>query len=167
MSNDKNMTIFYFQITDIWKRFCEAHQELFELTCDEYHALIKNNLDVIESITVQKEAVINYISELNSLREESIRDINLVYPEASISNVADLLKFVLESEVEKQEQHLNRFNNFLIDTIKKIQKQNDINQRFLKKAMTSIDEVRDNLLGKSRHMTYTPQGKTKTIMRRV
>lgn len=167
MRTDKNLTIFYFQITDVWKRFCEAHQELFELTCDEYHALIKNNLESIESITEQKKTVIKYVGELNSIREECIRDINIIYPEAKIENVQHLLKFMLATDIEKEEKHLTRFNNFLIDTIQKIQKQNGMNQQFIKKAMTSIDEVRENLLGKNRHLTYTSTGKTRSLSRRL
>ncbi len=164
---DKDLIIFYFQVTDLWKRFCEAHQELFELTCDEYHCLIKNDLDKLEKTVAEKQIIIEYIYELNNLREELIRDINLTFNNAKIKNVKDLLNFMLNSDIEKEEQHLRRFNNFLIDTIEKIQNQNHINQKFLSKAMTSIEEVRQNLLGKSKFQTYTAQGKTKSFMRRL
>lgn len=163
---DKDLVIFYFQVTDLWKRFCESHQEMFELTCDEYHALIKNDLEEVDLIVEKKQSIMDYISSINDLREELIRDINIVYTSAKIENVSQLLKFMLATTIEKDEQHLKRFNNFLIDTIEKIQKQNSINQQFITKAMTSIESVRENLLGKSRFQTYDSRGQTKSLMRR-
>jgi flagellar biosynthesis/type III secretory pathway chaperone len=164
--SDKDLLIFYFQVTDLWKRFCESHQEMFELTCDEYYALLKNDLDKVDLIVEKKQTLMEYISSLNELREELIRDINIVYTNAKIENVSQLLSFMLATTIEKDEAHLNRFNTFLIDTIEKIQKQNSINQQFITKAMTSIESVRENLLGKSRYQTYDSRGQTKSLMRR-
>ena len=62
--NDNNIIIFYFQVTDIWKRFCEAHQELFELTCDEYHCLIKNNIEELNIIIEKKQTHMEYINSI-------------------------------------------------------------------------------------------------------
>lgn len=161
--SDKDLLIFYFQVTDLWKRFCESHQEMFELTCDEYYALLKNDLDKVDLIVEKKQSLMEYISSLNDLREELIRDINIVYSNAKIENVTQLLSFMLATTIEKDEQHLKRFNTFLIDTIEKIQKQNSINQQFITKAMTSIESVRENLLGKSRYQTYDSRGQTKSL----
>jgi flagellar biosynthesis/type III secretory pathway chaperone len=140
---------------------------MFELTCDEYHCLIKNSLEKIDLIVEKKQALIEYISSLNDLREDIISEINLVYPDANIQSVNNLLQFMLATKVEKDEKHLKRFNSFLIDTIEKIQKQNTINQQFISKAMTSIEDVREHLLGRSKYQTYNSKGQTKSLMRRL
>ncbi len=164
--NDNNIIIFYFQVTDIWKRFCEAHQELFELTCDEYHCLIKNNIEELNIIIEKKQTHMEYINSINNLRENIITDINLTYKDANIDNVKDLLSFMLATDIERDEKHLQRFNNFLISTIEKIQSQNMTNQQFLQKAMTSIEDVRESLLGKNKFQTYNAKGKTQNLARR-
>ena len=164
MENRALITL-YFQITDIWKRFCEAHQELLELTCDEYFALIRNKLDELNHIVEQKQVVMEYINGLNDTRADLIEELNQT-TNTDISSVKELISFVKSLEIEKEEKHLFRFNAFLVDTINKIKKQTEINQDFINRAMTSIDEVRESLLGKNRFQTYNSRGKTQSLYRR-
>ena len=60
--------------------------------------------------------------------------------------------------VELKEKHLFRFNALLIDLIEKIQNQNKRNQLFINKALHSLKEIRQDVLGKKSYSTYTSRG---------
>ena len=51
--NDR-MAIFYFEVTDLWKRLCEEHVDLFNLTCDEYSLLLSSQLEELEEKLIEK-----------------------------------------------------------------------------------------------------------------
>jgi flagellar biosynthesis/type III secretory pathway chaperone len=87
--------------------------------------------------------------------------------DVKIESVQELIAFIKALPIEQEEKHLYRFNAFLVDTINKIRKQTEMNQDFINRAMTSIDEVRNSLLGKTRFQTYTAQGKTRSMHRRT
>ena len=62
---------------DIWKRFCEEHATLFNLTCDEYTHLLKTDMDKLEETIDKKSKTIDRINVLDNLRSEIIDELNI------------------------------------------------------------------------------------------
>ena len=157
MMNDK-LAILYFQVTDLWKRLCEEHNELFNVTCDEYSLLLKSELDLLEEKLVEKNQIIARINTLENIRRDIIAELNKLLPEQEIDSVSKLLDVMRAYEVEKNQKHLFRFNALLIDIIEKIQAQNKRNQLFINKALLSLKQIRVEASGKKNFSTYTSKG---------
>jgi flagellar biosynthesis/type III secretory pathway chaperone len=155
-----NLAILYFQITDIWKRLCEEHNDLFGVTCEEYSLLLKSELDLLDDKLVEKSQIIHRISQLESQRKAIIEKINEITPNDEIDSVSKLLSFMQNYEVEKKQKHLFRFNALLIDIIEKIQTQNKRNQLFINKALHSLKQIRVEAQGKKNYSLYTSKGST-------
>ena len=51
------LKLYYFQATDIWKRFIDLHNSLYEKTCDEYQLLLDSKLDELEVAINDKEEI--------------------------------------------------------------------------------------------------------------
>jgi flagellar biosynthesis/type III secretory pathway chaperone len=152
------MAIFYFEVTDLWKRLCEEHMELFNLTCDEYSLLLSSKLEELEEKLVEKNKTIKKINHLEKIRRNLISDLNEFLTEQKVDSVSALLAVMNQYEVELKEKHLFRFNALLIDLIEKIQAQNKRNQLFINKALHSLKEIRQDVLGKKSYSTYTSRG---------
>lgn len=155
--NDR-LAIIYFKVTDLWKRLCEEHNDLFNITCDEYSLLLKSELDLLEDKLVEKNQTIARIGDLENIRREIIAELNALYPEREIDSVSKLLDLMKAYEVEKNQKHLFRFNALLIDIIEKIQAQNKRNQLFINKALLSLKQIRIEATGKKNYSTYTSKG---------
>jgi flagellar biosynthesis/type III secretory pathway chaperone len=156
-ANDR-MAVFYFEMTDLWKRLCEEHVDLFNLTCDEYSLLLSSKLTDLEEKLVEKNITIKNINNLEKVRRNLISDLNDFLPAENIDSVSALLALMNQYHVEKQEKHLFRFNALLIDLIEKIQNQNKRNQLFINKALHSLKEIRQDVLGKKSYATYSSRG---------
>jgi len=155
---DDKLAVFYFQVTDLWKRLCEEHNDLFNVTCDEYSLLLSSELDKLEEKLIEKNQIITRISALEGIRREIISEINDLFPEKSIDSVTKLLDIMKNYEVENNQKHLFRFNALLIDIIEKIQAQNKRNQLFINKALISLKQIRIEATGKKNYSTYTSKG---------
>jgi len=155
--NDK-IAILYFEVTDLWKRFCEEHNELFNVTCDEYSLLLSSQLDLLEEKHIEKNEIIRRIGVLENVRRELILELNILFPEKEIDSVSKLIEVMRAYEVEKNQKHLFRFNALLIDIIEKIQAQNKRNQLFINKALLSLKQIRIEATGKKNYSTYTSRG---------
>ena len=169
-SKDDKINFFYYQVTDIWKRFCEEHATLFNLTCDEYTHLLKTDMDKLEETIDKKSKTIDRINVLDNLRSEIIDELNVYlkdndeikkkYKLEKIQNVSDLLSLMETFEQKLEEKYLNNFNNLLINIIEKIQAQNKKNHIFINKAIHSLNEMKGNVEGKKSYETYTKKGVT-------
>jgi flagellar biosynthesis/type III secretory pathway chaperone len=167
MNKDKQQG-FYFQITDIWKRFCEEHNLLFNLTCDEYSLLLGSELEALDKKIEEKEATIKRINGLEKIRTELIANINKeLSDEKKIKNVSELITHFNEYDSEKEQKHLFRFNSLLIDIIEKIQGQNKRNQLFINKAIRSLQSIREDAVGQKSFDTYDARGASKMIKANV
>jgi flagellar biosynthesis/type III secretory pathway chaperone len=155
--NDK-LSILYFQVTDLWKRLCEEHNSLFNLTCDEYSLLLQSDLDSLDEKIAEKNEVIKTINSLELVRRDVIKELNDLYPEQNIDSVSKLLSFMQKYEVEKNQKHLFRFNALLVDIIEKIQTQNKRNQLFINKALLSLKQMRIEASGQKNYSVYTAKG---------
>ena len=141
----------YFEVTNLWKQLCEEHNELFNLTCDEYSLLLRSELE-------EKNKCIQRIGVLEMIRRELISDLAKIVPAQNIDSVSGLLEVMSQYEVESQQKHLFRFNALLIDIIEKIQAQNKRNQLFINKALHSLQQIRLEASGKKNFQTYSSKG---------
>jgi flagellar biosynthesis/type III secretory pathway chaperone len=148
----------YFEVTNLWKQFCEEHNELFNLTCDEYSLLLRSELDLLEEKIEEKNQCIQRIGALELIRRDLISDLSKLVPEQSVDSVSGLLAVMSEYEVESKQKHLFRFNALLIDIIEKIQAQNKRNQLFINKALHSLQQIRLEASGKKNFQTYSAKG---------
>ncbi|OIQ18253.1 MAG: hypothetical protein BM556_08300 [Bacteriovorax sp. MedPE-SWde] len=154
----QRLKVYYFQITDIWKRHCELHSELFDLTCDEYALLLESDLDNLEEKITQKNNLIATIKLNDEERSRLLTDLAKAYPESKIEKVTDLITFFGEFPAEKESKHLFRFNALLLDIISKIQTQNKKNQLFINKAINSLRNIREEATGTTTVSTYNAKG---------
>jgi len=170
MTDDPLAEIIYFQVTDLWKRFCEEHTRLFNATCDEYECLLDNDINRLEVIIENKQKIINKISLLEKLRKEVIENLNetirnrysgLLGENREISSIKELLIFTTKFENIKNYNHLQRFNNLLVDLIEKIQEQNKRNQLYINKAVRNLDDLKKGIMGERPYKTYNSLGATK------
>lgn len=155
--NDK-LAILYFEVTDLWKRLCEEHNALFNVTCDEYSLLLRSELELLEEKLLEKNEIIARINALEIIRRDLINELNDLMPEKNIDSVSKLLDVMTVYEVEKKQKHLFRFNALLIDIIEKIQAQNKRNQLFINKALLSLKQIRLEATGKKNYSTYSSKG---------
>tara|TARA_Y100001954_G_scaffold213304_1_gene241832 strand:- start:5467 stop:6066 length:600 start_codon:yes stop_codon:yes gene_type:complete len=169
-NKDDKIKFFYYQVTDIWKRFCEEHATLFNLTCDEYTHLLKTDMDKLEETIDKKSKTIDRINVLDNLRSEIIDELNIhlknsdevkkQYKIEKVQNVSELLSLMENFEKNLEEKYLNNFNNLLINIIEKIQNQNKKNHIFINKAIHSLSEIKGSIEGKKNYETYTKKGVT-------
>lgn len=160
MNQDQIMT-FYWRVCDLWKRFCEEHATLYELTLREYTYLLESNVDAIEGVVENKTLVIEAIALLDDIRSEIIRDLNFQLNDSSITSVSELINFMKVFENKLETPHLEKFNDYLIDTIMKIQAQNKKNQIFINKTLLSLKTIREETMGTKNYSTYNSKGSTK------
>lgn len=154
---EKELASFYYQTTDLWRRFCEEHSELFDHTCDEYTLLLSNDIDALENMLDQKREVIEKIAVLEEVRRDIIDEINKK-TSIDIKSISELIDMMENVEGEKSGRHLKRFNDLLVNIIEKIQIQNKKNQIFLNKAISSLKEIREDALGVQNFPTYDSKG---------
>lgn len=148
----------YFEVTNLWKQLCEEHNELFNLTCDEYSLLLKSDLDLLEEKIMEKNECIQRIGALEMTRRGLITELSELYPDKTIDSVSSLLEIMSLYEVESNQKHLFRFNALLIDIIEKIQSQNKRNQLFINKALHSLQQIRLEATGKKNFPIYSAKG---------
>ena len=51
---DSTLSLIYFKVTDLWRRLCEKHSELLDLTLDEYKLLLNSDIDGVEKLIEKK-----------------------------------------------------------------------------------------------------------------
>jgi len=151
---------------EIWENFCQLHHSLYELTCDEYQALLSGEIELLEEIIGKKEAVMAQINDWEARRASLIDSMNKEnLSSEKIANVTGLLKVLAPAEAELPIPALHNLNSLLIDVITRIQEQNKRNQIFLNRAMSSLREIRDGFSGKRQYTTYGADGMTRSAGR--
>jgi flagellar biosynthesis/type III secretory pathway chaperone len=160
MSANLQKTALYYQRTVmIWEEFCKLHKDLFDITCDEYLALLSSEIDTLENLLNQKELIIKKVSEVENERSSLISKLNQekIFS-VEISKSADLIDAFSALEASANIPALRNLNSLLIDIIEKLQDQNKKNQIFLNKAMISLNDIRQNFNGKKQYPTYGADG---------
>jgi hypothetical protein len=156
-----SLEMIYFRVTDLWQKLCEKHTSLLNLTFDEYALLLESNLENLEEKSLEKETVKNEISALEIVRSQVIEELNLILTKKElepIASVSDLIMVMDIYEKKNNQKHLFRFNSLLIDLIEKIQEQNKKNQLFINKALLSLKQIREEVMGGKDYSTYNNRG---------
>ncbi len=163
-NNNQRLETLYFQVSDLWKRLCEEHSILFDLTCDEYMFLLQSDLENLENAIDEKKHVLEKINSLDELRTKLIKKVGEVFPSnKSIKSVNELLIVMDKYEQINNQKHLYRFNKILIDIIEKIQNQNKKNQLYINKAVSALKDIREDATGVKAYSTYNSNGASKDL----
>lgn len=157
------LALLYFQVTDLWKKLCQEHNLLFNLTCDEYSFLLRSELDSLEEKIIEKQDCIERISTLEAIRKDLLVELKNLYPNKEITSVSELLEIMSEYEIEHNQKHLRSFNSLLIDIIEKIQTQNKRNQLFINKALMNLQQMKQEASGKKKYSTYSKKGSSVSV----
>lgn len=160
-SSSQRLQVFYFLVTDIWRRFCEEHTDLLDRTFEEYALLLKSDVEKLEDVLKEKQEIIKRINFLEEARSRVIIDLNLLLKENNqkeVESVSELISVMQSFEEQNDTRHLFRFNQLLIDVIEKIQEQNKKNQLFLNKAINNLREIREEAMGVKSYSTYNKKG---------
>ena len=152
----------YYKVVELWKQLCIEHTALLDATFDEYSLLCNSKIDSLEKKIIEKNEIIGKINNLEKMRillMNEVAEIASLPENKKISTVSDLLSVMSEYENSKKEiKHLEKFNALLIDIITKIQEQNKKNQIFINKAISSLQEIREGVIGKISYPTYNAKG---------
>lgn len=159
--NEELLKFYYFRVTEVWKLLCDLHNQLFNLTCDEYLCLLGSDIEGLDQKTAEKKEIIEEINSVEKLRSEIISELNLKFPDNKVENVSQLLNLMINTDLEKENKYLFKFNALLINLIERIQKQNKKNQLFLNKAISSLKEIREQVTGVKSFTTYNAKGNAK------
>ena len=73
-----------------------------------------------------------------------------------LENAGDLLSLMSVFEEGRELKHLYKFNELLIDLMEQIQDQNKKNRLFVNKALHSLEQIREEVLGTKKYSTYGP-----------
>ena len=158
MGSSNTLEPLYHQAVQLWKKFCIEHTALLDATFDEYSFLLNNDIDSLEKKIVEKSKIIEKIYSLESERQKLVDSVSELRDE-KIEKMADFVKILKQYEKDEGDGgHLERFNNLLIDIIEKIREQNKKNQLFVNKAISSLNEIRNGIMGEKIYSTYNSKG---------
>ena len=163
---DETLRLYHQQAVEVWECFCKLHRELYELTCEEYQALLSGEIETLEALVIKKEKVMSYINEWETRRAEMIDSLNKSLPDENrITGVSQLLTLMKGPESQMAIPALKNLNSLLIDIITETQEQNKRNQVFLNKAMLSLRDIRQGFGGKKSYTVYGADGMTRSAGR--
>ena len=158
MSDTEKLESFYHQAVDLWKGFCIEHTALLDATFDEYSLLLSSDIDSLEKKIDEKNKIIERIGLLEKKRQQLVDAVSEIKGQ-KIESVSDLIEILKEYEKEEKDtEYLMKFTNLLVDIIKKIKEQNKKNQIFINKAVSSLNEMRNGIVGEKIYSTYSAKG---------
>jgi len=163
---DQALHLYHGRAVEVWEQFCRLHHDLYELTCDEYQALLSGEIDQLEGLIARKQMIVDEVSKWENIRADLIKQMNgdnLI--QVSIHSASDLLNVLKPIEATLSIPALHNLNDLLIDVISRIQMQNKRNQLFLNRAMQSLNELKDGFSGKKHFTTYGANGMTRSASR--
>ena len=148
------------EILFIWKKFCELHNQLYDATCREYQFLLSGQTEALDEHLKTKVNIINKIRDIELKRKTLIVSFNSLIGNEEIKNTSELLDYIQCKKANKDHaKHLKKYNDLLINMIKKIQHQNKKNKMFLNKAIYNLRVIREDISGQSPLSTYDAKGK--------
>ncbi len=163
---DQALALYHGRAIEVWEHFCKLHHDLYELTCDEYQALLSGEIELLEDLIARKQVIVDAVAEWENLRSELIKEMNSdTLLEVSIHSASELINVLKPVEAKLTIAALQNLNDLLIDVISRIQMQNKRNQLFLNRAMQSLNELKDGFRGKKNFTTYGANGMTRSASR--
>lgn len=156
---DEALRLYHQQAVEVWENFCRLHRDLYELTCEEYQALLTGEIEQLEALVISKEKVMEQIAAWEARRLGLVAAINQnLKSDTPIASIGDLLRALHGPESKLAIPALTNLNSLLIDIITQTQAQNKRNQVFLNKAMHNLRDIREGFGGKKTYTTYGADG---------
>ena len=153
-------TLLVEEISLVWKKFCELHNNLYAATCEEYQFLLTGQTEALDEHLKTKIHIINEIRDIERKRKTLIESLNGLIKNKEITNTSELLDYLqIEKSNESQGKHLKKYNDLLTNMIEKIQYQNKKNKMFLNKAIHNLRTIREDISGQRPLSTYDAKGK--------
>jgi flagellar biosynthesis/type III secretory pathway chaperone len=163
---DLRLKFLHERAISIWEKFCILHRDLYDLTSKEYLILLEGQIEPLEQLIQEKDAIIQNVNLVEAEREELINEINSNLEEdKKILKAFELISFFKSNSQNDPFNSLTKLNELLIDIIEKLQSQNKKNQQYLNKAMLSVKELQNNFRGKKNYTTYGSDGLTRSIVK--
>lgn len=151
------------RLVDIWRGFCEFHTKLYEFTCDEYMHLLASEIEELNDTVQSKLQLLEQINLLDAQRSEVTKEVMSAYQITDQPlKITELLATLRENNEPDIAKQVESMNLILLDIIEKIQEQNKKNQVFLNKAIHSLQDLRENFIGKTKYKTYSSTGNTRS-----
>jgi flagellar biosynthesis/type III secretory pathway chaperone len=153
------ITSYYLKFTKIWSSLCKLHAELLDLSYDEFQAIKKSELERIIEITSHKDEIVSKIDKVDKARKFLIQNFSETIPEVGIFEKShELIAFFKNNRVNEGIDHLDHFNNLLIEVIENLQDQNRKNQYFLNRAINSLEQLKADMTGSRKYNHYNAKG---------
>ncbi len=163
---DQALAIYHSRAIEVWSQFCRLHHDLYELTCDEYQALLSGEIEQLEDLITRKQVIVEEVSQWENTRSLLIAEMNTnQILDVAINSASDLINILKPVEAKLAIAALQNLNDLLINVISRIQTQNKRNQLFLNRAMQSLSELKDGFSGKKHFTTYGANGMTRSASR--
>ncbi len=153
----------YNDVCDLWRGFCELHNELYELACEEHLLLMQSDIENLDDCLARKEKIISKVTQMEGQRATFIEFLNKDYSKKTIVKARDLIDF-FKSHVK--DDLLEQYNVLLIDIIENIQEQNKRNRIFLNKALYSLNQIKKDFSGSPYIETYNASGEKQMEMKK-
>jgi len=151
---------YYHKTISIWNLLCDHHKSLLDQTSKEYINLLSSEMEKVEDSIKEKEHTIKAISKIDLARNKLLEEINKEFS-TNIQNFFELNGFFSDLPFEKENKHLNKFNQVLKECIKSIQEQNKTNQLFINKAIINLDKIKNAGAGNKNYNLYNSNGALK------
>ena len=116
----------------------KVYAEIIPVAEEKTRVIVNNDLQSLNSITEEEQALIGRISKLEKKRQEVIRNIGIVMnkkeSELNFITIIDLLK-----DREKEQEELRKLHDRLKRTIDALKLINERNQMLIKQSIEMID----------------------------
>ncbi|MEC0267587.1 MULTISPECIES: flagellar protein FlgN [Paenibacillus] len=124
----------------------EAHEALLVLAREKPRVLVKNDVEQLNNIVNKESRWIRGIQELNLERIQHIGSylISRGYNPNPKITVADLVKIIFKAE---EKQLLMQAQQKLVETMKTLKAENEINQQLIEQSLSFINYTVDLVLG--------------------
>ena len=153
-------TLLVEEISLVWRKFCELHNDLYMETCKEYQLLLAGQTESLGEHLKNKTHIINEIRDMELVRKDLIANLNGLIKSKEITNTSGLLDYLqIEKSNEDQGKNLKKYNDLLVNMIEKIKYQNKKNKMFLNKAIHNLRTIREDISGQRLLSTYDSKGK--------
>jgi hypothetical protein len=143
----------YHELTLIWRELCLLHTQLFELTNNEYQLLLTSETDQLEINLAEKKQVVQSINDYDLRRQTCIDKLGLGAANFALMNQHLVKHLNLETP-----HQLEKYNDYLLDIIEKIQMQNIKNRQFLNRAMIMMEGLRKDFQNSGKVLSYNNKG---------
>ena len=158
MSDNDTLEHHYHQAVKLWKQFCVEHTALLDATFDEYSLLLSSDVDLLEKKIVEKNKILEKIALLEQERGKLVNSVSRI-TDKKVGDIVDFIQILKQYDEKGPDAgHLDKLNKLLIDIIGKIKEQNKKNHLFINKALASLNEMRNSMVGEKIYSTYNSKG---------